>query len=1249
MDNSNNLQSFKYFLLSKDFNKTLKASVGGLSLILILSLYFFCEKTISDTRVRLHTYANQAAELIKNRNKAFSEGLVFLKSTPAMTELAASSTEDVYENILIQRLTETFEAYMLSLSNVYQIRLIKANANGSEIIRVERINGDIQIATKDLLQKKGDRDYFHNTILLNDGEIFTSTIEPNIENKKVEIPIRMTRRYSTPVYMSDGQVYGIIVINVEEDTLLDTISRLPTFDEVIYINNDKSKIILSNNKDDVRNSFLLDGYRFVDIFNISSSTLINLIYSDLNVIERDNYKLIDVSVNITPDIFSQSAGVLTVHATQTTNKIYVTVLFILLKVFLCTFLLSIVGMFFVYYSWVNNERNIIANRINKELEEQKEKDDMFESLTELSPEAMVISDTKGQIILVNSQTEKLYGYDRTELVGKNISVLVPVSVAPKHDQYVDQYVRNPVVRPMGASKELYSRHSDGSSFPVEVSLSPVQLANRLVIASSIRNVAERKKIESTLKKAINEAKTANEAKSTFLANMSHEIRTPLNAVIGLTYLLKDEHLSSSQLDLVTKIQLAGRSLLGIVNDVLDISKIEANKVKVINAPCNIQTLLEEVSGVFSGQAQNKGLSLHLEIDSKISVWVDTDKKLLQQIITNLIGNAIKFTLNGSVSLRAKLIESSILPSSKQLIRFEVQDTGIGISNAIQERIFQPFNQADDGANRRFEGTGLGLAIVTSLSQLLGGEVFVESTMGVGSCFSFEVPFSAADFDKDIVNDSTVDILKIWVIETTSELSQLAKSLGWNTFIASKNGVLTEEYQQKLINKIELPDFVLIESDLASDESLALFDKLVNKNEWQNIPLIATISPQNVAYVKTVDSKNIIEAYATKPVSASTLFTIVNDTVSSLTGNVQKVLESTRMENIKAKWLPNVKILVVDDSEMNLEVVQRILSKNGALVTTANSGELAIKYISNGLDEYDIVLMDVHMPVMDGLETVAYIRQQLGLRQLPIIALTAGTTDDEKKNAMSAGMNDFLTKPIEPTRLIVCIRKLIENYRNDAVKIDNYEFLQSDLPVDTNEWPQITGIVSSSDLFQGDISLFEFALKRLFKEHHQFEEIDLDNLMLETEEQRLVLASLIHKLRGSAGMVGAKELYDVSSQAEMLLRKDYTNFDASMIKIMLALFSSLKANCQSFLVERERAKQAEIKVESSNAQSISREGLAKLLDMLESNNLDAITFFHNESAGLAMLIEHDDFKAVKEHIENLNYKQAYKILNVYLAD
>ncbi|MGX9463635.1 hypothetical protein ACWXWU_20890 [Shewanella sp. A14] len=133
------------------------------------------------------------------------------------------------------------------------------------------------------------------------------------------------------------------------------------------------------------------------------------------------------------------------------------------------------------------------------------------------------------------------------------------------------------------------------------------------------------------------------------------------------------------------------------------------------------------------------------------------------------------------------------------------------------------------------------------------------------------------------------------------------------------------------------------------------------------------------------------------------------------------------------------------------------------------------------------------------------------------------------------------------------------------------------------------------------------------------------------------------------MVGAKELYDVSSQAEMLLRKDYTNFDASMIKIMLALFSSLKANCQSFLVERERAKQAEIKVESSNAQSISREGLAKLLDMLESNNLDAITFFHNESAGLAMLIEHDDFKAVKEHIENLNYKQAYKILNVYLAD
>ncbi|MCT8985788.1 response regulator [Shewanella phaeophyticola] len=666
---------------------------------------------------------------------------------------------------------------------------------------------------------------------------------------------------------------------------------------------------------------------------------------------------------------------------------------------------------------------------------------MFESLTELSPEAMVIIDSSGVIVLINSQAEKLFGYSREQLVGQKINMLVPVSVAGKHDSYVDGYVNKPRTRPMGMADDLFSRHADGSEFPVEVSLSPIQLDDKMLIASSIRNISERKKIEKTLKSAIDKAKSASQAKTAFLANMSHEIRTPLNAVIGLTHLLKGKELTSEQLKLVSNIQLAGRSLLGIVNDILDLSKIEANEMPVVLEPCNLQQLLDEIYSVFSNQANQKRITLGLHVDPDVTPIVLTDKKLLQQVITNLLSNAIKFTNEGGVTLTVTREASDTALPEQQLVRFTIEDTGIGISEKQQKKIFQPFNQADDGINRRFDGTGLGLSIVTNLSELLGGKVGVASEMGKGSRFWLDVPFTLLDNDDGFSTDSIVEAIHIWVLGDADQkdcvLKKIGTSLGWRVFCGSNLEQFKQELEQRLTSQKSLPDVVVIDWKRYQLDSLPIIEDIFNLPLWPNIPVIAVCSAEQQRDVAQYDGGRI-NGILLYPVQPAELFSLVNKVLIDHTGDTARVLESTKMEAIKAKWLPGVRILVVDDNQMNLDVVEQILINNGAVVTTACSGTKAIDALKDAMNSFDVVLMDVQMPEIDGLETTTFIRQQLHIKKLPIIALTAGTLIDEKNRALSIGMNDFLSKPIEPGQLILCLRKQVERYRERAVMIEHID-------------------------------------------------------------------------------------------------------------------------------------------------------------------------------------------------------------------
>lgn len=1239
--------TFSTFFSSPSFAKLSRVYFFILLCLITLSSYLYIEQEFNRTASILIDHAQYSRDLINNQQQSYSEGIAFLKSTPAMNEMINSryinNSSALKYRASTERLAETFKAYMQSLYDVYQIRLIRASREGKEIVRVERNNNAIIIANHYDLQNKAHTDYYKNTLKLHNGDIFTSSIEPNYENGIMERPIKLTRRFSTPVFYPDGTLFAIIVINVDATSLLNNINNITQSGQHIFITDQAESFILADQPSKVTSSFTKPPFTWANAYH-RSANIFEPDYETISTWQGKNGAFISAHTTISPNM-GTSVGSLTIHATEMTTNIYNNVLSILIKQMLVLVVISLLVLVLFYFSWVNTKRRLIAKRIQDEFREQKSKDNMFENLTELSPEAMVIVDTKGIIVLVNSQAEKLFGYVREQLVGKNINILVPSAIAHHHDDYVKHFVEKPRPRTMGENKDLFSRYSDGSEFPVEVSLSPIQLDDKLLIASSIRNITERKLIEKNLRDATEKAESANLAKSTFLANMSHEIRTPLNAVIGLTHLLKDNDLTSEQLSHVTNIQLAGRSLLGIVNDVLDLAKIEANEMHVVNAPCNIKELLNELFCVFLTQAEQNNLELILEFDASISPWVVTDKTLLQQVLTNLIGNAIKFTDQGKITIKAILVDEIDATTEQQIVNFSIEDTGIGITPEKRKQIFKPFNQVDDGTNKRFEGTGLGLTIVRNISELLDGEIGVESQIGKGSQFWFKVPFTEARFDEHFVGDSILKALNIWIIDADSSqnstLKTTARSLGWNVFQTATIDNLLIEYNKRSKTNNQLPDVLLINWQLHQLNNLSFLETIFNVPSWNNIPVIAVVSPTQKDYIRKHDIKERVKGILFKPVVAADLFSVVNNTITQCTGDTIKVLESTKMEAIKAKWLPNINILVVDDSQLNLEVVEKILTNNGAIVTTANSGIEALAYLEKQHDQFDVVLMDIQMPEMDGLEATSKIRQQLGFTQIPIIALTAGIFTEEKNKALSVGMNAFLTKPIDPAKLILCLRKHVERYRNTAVLVDSIEVSKENKQ--SKYWPEIKGIINSYSLFQGDLTLFEFTLKRLFQEHQDIDTLQSPNIDLTDANTRTSLASKIHKLRGSAGMIGAKHLYNLTSEAEISLRNGVDNKQTNLLTDIVKTFHELEANSHDFLEQQQESQNKKATMDISDGKAIDTLTLNKLIEMLNSNDLSANDLAESNEQGLILLLGQQQHTVFNESIRMLDYKQSVKIL------
>ncbi len=524
----------------------------------------------------------------------------------------------------------------------------------------------------------------------------------------------------------------------------------------------------------------------------------------------------------------------------------------------------------------------------------------------------------------------------------------------------------------------------------------------------------------TLLQSLDAAEAANRAKSTFLATMSHEIRTPLNGVLGMADLLTNTELDNRQASLVNTINQSGQNLLDIISEILDFSKIEAGKLELNYTRFNLCTLIETIAELYASNAQAKGLELICAVSPEASLLIEGDELRLRQVLTNLLGNAIKFTQQGRIELRADLLE---LADNKACFQFEVLDTGIGIDQKNIDQIFQAFTQEDGTTTRKFGGTGLGLSISQHLVGLMGSVIRVSSQTGEGTCFSFDLSVPAFETpENNACNTNHVlsgkKVLVVDDIKTNREL--LRRQLcSWG--MACDTAASADECLYAIVQAATEKQpyhIVLLDCSMPDINVLELARSIENEFYNSNIHL-ALLNPDLDSDIETKARATGIRSIITKPVKQSALFHVLIslyetklDADEDMPADVtQQLARQTRLPQI------NARVLVVEDTLVNQEVVMTMLDFFGCGISVASDGAEAVKKVQQEL--FDLILMDCQMPVMDGFVATAEIRKyekSITKNRVPIIALTANAIEGDKNRCLQAGMDDYLSKPFNQQQL-----------------------------------------------------------------------------------------------------------------------------------------------------------------------------------------------------------------------------------------
>jgi len=654
-----------------------------------------------------------------------------------------------------------------------------------------------------------------------------------------------------------------------------------------------------------------------------------------------------------------------------------------------------------FNNMANNIEGLIAS-----LGKSESKNKLLATIVEQSSEAIWTRDLAGIITSWNSGAATMFGYPPAEAMGHALKVgeSTPEEEAARRQRLV------------AGEKFSYDARAitrSGAVIDIQVAIAPLlDDANRCIGSIAVaRDVTQHKRSEEALRLAREAAEAASQAKSSFLARMSHEIRTPMNGVLGMTELLLETGLSSTQRKYAETVQRSGQNLLSIINDLLDFSKIEAGKLELENVDMDLRRTVEDVVDLLAERAHSKGLELACSIPPDLATQVRGDPLRLGQVLTNLVGNAIKFTEQGSVVIRATSVEES---AKSVTMRFEVSDTGVGISPEAQSRIFDEFSQADGSTTRKHGGSGLGLAISKQLVEMMGGSVHVESALGAGSTFRFTARFEKQEAQSPEASRTTpVGMLtgvRALIVESTAINRGILNSQMSNWGMTNRVAATPEQAIELLAQAAARGapyDIAIIDLGLPGMDALELARAIRARADIAKVRLVMLTRRQ-------VDIRNArdagIDACLAKPVRQTVLYECL---VNVMAGQAQETVAAP------AVWEPvntapaglRGNILLVEDNLINQQVALGILQMQGYNVTVVNNGREALDAHAQGA--FDLILMDCHMPEMDGFEATREIRarEQTAVgKRVPIVALTANAMAQDREECLNAGMDDHLSKP-----------------------------------------------------------------------------------------------------------------------------------------------------------------------------------------------------------------------------------------------